>query len=213
MAPDGSAHIAGNAHASPLFYAVARGGNLATVRETPIVGQDEIHATYPTFLRDAQGNLDFLYRSGGSGNGTWIVDHWAGDHWDLRGTSFSPIDKIGSSISAYPSPIVADQHGISHVAIVWRKTPDVSTNFAVSYARTTDFQHWSGMRGPALKGPVRPDQMDIIDQPGENSGLLNSARLLLSTDGTPVLFFTRYGANGNDALIAARPRLRTYTDN
>jgi hypothetical protein len=55
-----------------------------------------------------------------------------------------------------------------------------------------------------LKGPVRPDQIDIVDQPGEKSGLLNNVRLLLSADGSPVLFYTRYGAHGMDALIAAR---------
>lgn len=203
MAPDGSLHIAGNAHASPLFYAQAKSGDLATIRTVRITGRDENHATYPTFLKDAAGHLLLFYRSGGSGDGAWIADRWSGGGWNRLGSSFAAVDRAGAHISAYPSPFVADQHGTSHVAIVWRRTPDVATNFAVGYAKTADFKRWSGAKSAGLKGPVRPDQIDMVEQPGEKSGLLNNARLLLSADGRPVLFYTRYGASGMDALIAA----------
>lgn len=204
IAPDRSVHLAGNAHATPLFYAQAQGYDLATVRETPLLGRNEDKATYPTFYKDADGRLIFFYRTGGSGDGLWIANRWTGKHWERLGASFSANDRARSHISAYPSPIITGQHGVNHVAIIWRKSPDVATNFAVGYARTTDFQHWSGALGASLKGPVRPDQIDIVDQPGENAGLLNNARMLLSADGNPVLFYTRYGARGTDALIAAQ---------
>ncbi len=204
VAPDGSIHIAGNAHATPLFYARTQGRNMASVQETPLIGRDEGVATYPTFLKDARGRLVFLYRSGGSGDGRWIANRWAKGRWQRLGSAFSDVDQAGLHLSAYPSPFTADRNGVNHVAIVWRRTPDVATNFAVGYARTADFQFWSGAKGPVLMGPVRPDQIDIVDQPGEKSGLLNSAKLLMSTDGKPVIFYTRYGSRNTDALMAAR---------
>ncbi len=204
VAPDGSIHMAGNAHATPLFYARTQGRKMATLRETPLIGRDEDVATYPTFLKDARGRLVFLYRSGGSGDGRWIANRWAKGRWRRLGSAFSDVDRTGSHLSAYPSPFMADRNGVNHVAIVWRRTPDVATNFAVGYARTADFQLWSGTKGPVLMGPVRPDQIDIVDQPGEKSGLLNSAKLLMSADGKPVIFYTRYGSRRTDTLLAAR---------
>jgi hypothetical protein len=205
VAPDGTVHVAGDAHASPLFYARGFANDIATIRPSAIVGRDETSATYPEFHRDALSRLIFFYRSGGSGNGAWIADRWANGGWVRLGSSFAAVDRAGSHLSAYPSSIVVDQSGVSHVAIVWRRTPDVATNFAVGYAKTSDFLHWSGTSGRGFPGPVGPDQIDMIEQPGENAGLLNNAQLVLTPSREPVVFYTRYGAAGTDALVAAKP--------
>lgn len=176
----------------------------------PMLGRDEDHATYPTFLRAQDGSLLFKYRNGRSGDGVWIVNCWQDGSWTRLGTVFGAQDGKGRPVSAYPSPIVTDGDGVSHVAIVWRRTADVATNFEVSYARTRDFVHWSSVEGAVVAGPVQPGPPFTVTAPGPDSGLLNNAQLLLAPDGTPLVFFTRYGAAGNDALTVARPGARGW---
>lgn len=203
-ASDGSIHIAGNAHATPLFYARAANSDIETVRATAMIGSNEANATYPTFLRDANGDLLFLYREGRSGDGTWLINRWHSGRWSRIGSAFASADNFGS-VSAYPTNIETDNQGVSHVAVVWRRNYDVRSNFAISYAQTRDFLHWSRLNETPTIGPLDPSQMDTIDAPGEGHGLLNSGQLLLSNDGIPIVFYIRYGDNGNDAIFVSKP--------
>ena len=204
LAPDGSVHLAGNAHASRLFYARGEAKNLSSVTVTPMTGHDEDQATYPTFLRSAGGGLLFFYRTGRSGAGTWLTNRWEQGQWHRIGSAFAGADQH-ASVSAYPSNVITDARGTSHMAVVWRRTPDVASNFAVGYAQTRDFRHWSGLFTPSALGPVRPEQIDTVDQPGEGAGLVNNVQLMLAPDGKPVLIYARYGKAGMDAIVAARP--------
>lgn len=204
-APDGSVHLAVSIHDSKLFYARSSDDTLEDVTTSSVVGADEDQVTTPWFLRNAAGDLVLFYRDGKSGAGRWISDEWKDGKWRRVGEAFAEKDDRGT-VSAYPSNVITQPHEASHMAIVWRRTPpDVANNFAVGYARTTDFQKWSGYFGKPTVGPVGPKQIDIVDEPGEGSGLLNSARLLLAPDHSPVIIYLRYGGNNTDAVIAARP--------
>lgn len=205
LAPDGSIHLAANMHASPLVYArTDPAGTLASFKLSSMTGMDEDHVTYPTFVGGGTSPLSFMYRSGHSGEGDWIVNTWNSTTWSRVGDVFSAGSSSGH-VSAYPSPFMRDGKGQLHVAVVWRHTPMVESNFAVTYARTSDFKTWYGANGARLRVPLTADESDLIEEPGENAGLLNNARVLLDPKGVPVVLYTRYGEAGRNILIAARP--------
>lgn len=203
---DGTVHIAGNAHASALFYASGRADDLSSFRADSLIGQDETNATYPTFLRSYQGHQLFIYRDGSSGKGTWLANVWRNGTWHRLGEIFASHDSEGRHVSAYPSAIVTDKDGINHVAIVWRRSRDVATNYRVTYARTHDFRSWSGMSGKPKVGPIGPEDGDIVEDTGMGRGLLNSARILLADD-RPLIFYTRFSEDERDVLVVASPGL------
>lgn len=204
ISADGTLHVAGNAHASPLFYARGRADDLQTLEPAPMTGSDEMHATYPKFLRDGEGRLLFMYRSGGSGDGAWLLNRWDDGHWTRIGELFAAHDGE-KTVSAYPSNFAVGTDGTVHVAIVWRSTPDVKTNFAVTYASTRDFSNWSSLDGTSAAGPLSPERGSLIERTGEGAGLMNGARLVLTPDNRPVVLYPRYGSDGNDAIVAATP--------
>jgi hypothetical protein len=66
----GHIHLAGNMHCVPLtYFRTEKPGDITTFKQCQMTGQEEQRCTYPRFLNDAEGNLLFTYRSGGSGNG------------------------------------------------------------------------------------------------------------------------------------------------
>jgi len=205
VAPDGTLHLAGNMHASPLFYARGKADDLQSLTVQPMLNRDEKRTTYPGFLYDDAGNLLFRYRSGGSGDGTWILNRWRNGSWERVGQLFANRDAGNRRISAYPTQFVQGPDGLRHVVVVWRRTPDAATNFAVTYARTRDFENWTGLDGRSRRGPLIPESMDRVDPDGEGAGFFNILNLVLAPDGAPVVIYRRYSSTGTNAVVAARP--------
>lgn len=204
IAPDATLHLVGNMHASAMFYAQGSAADLSNLQPARMLGRDEDRATYPTFLHDSAGNLLFLYRTGSSGDGSWLMNRWGGGRWQRIGPLFVDHDDHGH-VSAYPSSFAVGPDGTYHVAVVWRRTPDVATNFAVTYASTRDFVTWRGAGGRSIKGPLGPDQMAMVEQTGPNAGLVNSASVIVAPDGAPVILYPRHARSRNDTIVAARP--------
>lgn len=203
IAPDRTLHLVGNMHASAMVYMRGTAADISSMRPDQMIGRDENQATYPKFLHDSAGNLLFLYRTGSSGNGTWLLNRWIDGHWQRIGALFVDHDRQGH-VSAYPSSFAIGPDGTYHVAVVWRRTPDVATNFAVTYASTRDFINWRGAGGRSIKGPLGPDQMAVVEQTGPNAGLVNSASVIVAPDGVPVILYPRHAHSGNDTIVAAR---------
>jgi len=202
----GTMHVAANMHASPLTYFQGRRPfGQSDFRPMAMIGRDEVHVTYPTFMKDGQGSLLFFYRSGGSGDGTMILNRWNGADWSrvvdepIFGSRFE-----GRPVSAYPSRLISSPDGVFHVAVVWRRTPDVSTNFRISYARTRDFRVWTDARGRMIPLPMSPETAQTVIDTGEDAGLLNNAQLSVDSEGRPVVTFTRYALNGNNQIEVTR---------
>lgn len=204
VSSDGTVHIVGNMHASQMFYAAGKLSNLDSIRPQPMTGRDEQSATYPQFLRGPRGALYFVYRSGHAGNGQWIADEWNNGHWQALGPIFSDRDSQGP-VSAYPTPFKLGSDGRFHVAIVWRRTYDIDSNFAVTYASTTDFRHWSGIGGESSVGPLGPASLPPIERTGENAGLLNNPILVLDDSSRPTVIYSRYADRGPNAVFGAEP--------
>jgi len=204
---NGQLQVAGNMHASPLVYgAAASSDSISDMSLSPMVGRDEDKATYPNFINDPDGKLYFAYRSGVSGNGDWFVNVRDGQTWKraLEGPVFSSTWE-GSPTNAYPTVFRVFQDGYVHIAIIWRRTPDVASNYAITYARTHDFVHWEDHEGRPITPPLDPGNSDVIEVTGEGQGLVNLARVSISTAGKPLIAYTRYGPDGKNSLFLASP--------
>ncbi|MEZ7274377.1 BNR repeat-containing protein [Sphingobium sp. 10 DY56-G10] len=197
----GIVHIAGNMHASPLVYARGPLDDLDAVRLQPMLGRNEASATYPQFMHDDHGNLLFLYRDGMSGNGSWLLNAWNGGKWQRIGELFADRDTKGP-VNAYPTAFVKDGPERFHVAVVWRRTPDVATNFSLTYASTRDFRQWD-VGGRRVNGPLSPETMEMVDAPGVQHGLVNNALLQISRSGEPVLLYTKFVDGQKSGVVAA----------
>lgn len=204
VSSDGIVHIVGNMHASQMFYAAGKISDLHSIRPRSMIGRDEQSATYPQFLRGQHNELYFVYRSGHAGNGQWIVNQWQNGRWQRLGPIFSDRDSQGP-VSAYPTPFTLGSDGRFHVAIVWRRTYDINSNFAVTYASTTDFRHWSGLGGETWSGLLGPGSLPPIERTGENAGLLNNPILILDDYSKPIVVYSRYADQGPNAVFVAEP--------
>ena len=202
----GAPHIAGNMHNTRLtVFRDTTPQAIDHMVADGMTGRDEDRVTYPTFIRGPAGALFFSYREGGSGDGAWIVNRWNGTHWQravdapVFGSRYS-----GGSVNAYPSDFVLGPDGRFHVAIVWRATPDVATNFRLSYASTADFAHWTAADGHPITLPLTPDNATVVDDAGQDRGLLNNIRLTLDPSGRPVIAYSKYDPTGHNAVYVAR---------
>ncbi|WP_107341989.1 BNR repeat-containing protein [Agrobacterium pusense] len=204
---DGQLHVAGNMHSSPLVYgAAASSDSIKDITLAPMIGRDEKKVTYPIFINSSDGKLYFSYRSGDSGNGEWVVNVRDDQKWKrtLDGPIFSSVWD-SSPTSAYPTPFRVYQDGFIHIAAVWRRTSDVASNYAITYARTRDFIHWEDHNGQPITPPMNPGNSDMIDAPGEGKGLVNAARVGITTGGKPIVAYTKYGPDGKNSIVLASP--------
>jgi hypothetical protein len=202
----GGVHVAGNMHASRLVYGSAPPGDLSSLALRPMIGRNEESITYPTFVNRPDGRLLFVYRDGASGDGRWLVNAYDGETWHrLSDSAIFAASWEGRPTSAYPSAFRFLSDGFVHLAIVWRRTPDVATNYAITYTKTRDFVHWTTHQGRPVALPMTPGTSDPIEFPGEGQGLLNSARATLTPDGQPLLAYTRYDPGGHNVVILATP--------
>ncbi|WIE33974.1 BNR repeat-containing protein [Agrobacterium tumefaciens] len=204
---NGKLQVAGNMHSSPLIYgSAAAPDSVADITLSPMTGQDEEKATYPSFIKGPSGALYFVYRNGMSGDGGWFVNIRDGEKWKraINTPIFSSF-WAGSTTNAYPTPFRIYQDGFIHIAAVWRRTPDVASNYAITYARTRDFIHWEDHNGQPITPPMNPGNSDVIDAPGEGKGLVNLARVGVTANGKPVIAYTKYGPQGRNSIILATP--------
>ena len=197
---NGMIHVAANMHANKLNYFRLDSNNLG-IEATSIPGAESDLVTYPQFLRTADDNLLFINRNGRSGDGSWTIRQWNGSSWTLLNEmSFIGGHGFGTKVSGYPSRFYVARDGFIHLAIVWRLTPDASTNVAISYAKTRDFRQWFDSRNQPLQLPLSPDNSDLVLRTGPNQGLLNNAVVSIDPNSRPIITFTRYDAQGHNTV-------------
>ncbi|WP_257669721.1 BNR repeat-containing protein [Parapedobacter tibetensis] len=74
---DGYLHMSWDHHNNPLRYCKStEPGALVMSEKLPMTGQKEQQVTYPEFYSFPNGDLLFLYRDGGSGNGNLMLNHY-----------------------------------------------------------------------------------------------------------------------------------------
>lgn len=200
-------HVSGNMHASPLIYARMNSpDNLAGLDVLrAMVGSDEVQVTYPNFFRFPDGALGFSYRSGHSGDGAELINRFKGDDW-VRWTSkpvFAP-DPGENTVNAYPTDFIIGPDGYFHVAWVWRKNPDVETNFNVNYAKSRDLHVWKNSAGQLIRLPITPSSAEVVDSVSPGHGLFNNIRLGFDEMGRPVISYLKFDSTGATQLFHAR---------
>lgn len=132
--------------------------------------------TYPGFVSTPQGRLQFIYRTGCSGNGDWhLAEYEPGNGWCELGMLFSGSGNFENCPTrcAYPDPLRYGPGGRLHVTWCWREHPldrplDLMTNHDLGYAWSDDFgRTWKNNAGvPVAKLGGRDSFPIRVDSPG-----------------------------------------------
>ncbi|WP_321797343.1 BNR repeat-containing protein [Caballeronia sp. J97] len=205
---DGHVHLVANIWASPLvYYKTTTPGNLSTLTlQDLMVSKDvETSTTYPEFMRiqiDGKDRLLFIYRTGGSGNGDWIINQYVDGKWSryLSGFLFARTSKSGTDYSAYPAtraPVLGPD-GNYHLAWIWRSTELPDTNSRICYAYSANLRTWRSASGEIIANgeydPITYDDVAaIVDDVPERGGALNGlVSLGFDHDGQPVIGYVKF---------------------
>ena len=197
---DGTIHLAFDHHGHPLHYRVSRPG-VATHPDDvtwgpalfgPVISELEtgrpIRITYPRFWPTPDGDLQFCYRQGGSGNGDrMLVDYdaekgtWG--HTRQIDSGDGPFaDALGRSSSrcSYPNGYGYGPGGKLHATWVWREDSQGS-NHDLMYAYSEDGgTTWRNNAGDVLTEPAG------VNSPGITVARISRQHGLMNTHGQAV---------------------------
>lgn len=186
---DGSGylHLAWGHHNSPLSYSRSLApGSLAMEKPSAMVGTAESSVTYPQFFRQENGDLLFLYRDGGSGNGRLVLNHYDTERrkWSRRQDNLIDGEQ---QRSAYWDMNI-DGNGRLHLAWNWRETPDVATNHSLLYARSDDGGlTWVRTDGSRYALPITQKTAEVAAAIPQRSNLMNPPFIATDQRGRPVI--------------------------
>ncbi len=203
----GHLHLSGNMHCVPLIYfRTEQPGDTATFQQYSMTDQQEQRCTYPRFVMDADENLLFTYRSGGSGNGRRFYNIY-----DVNAETWSrflrtPLFDGEGERNAYPLGPVSGPDGLFHLVWVWRETPDCATNHHLSYARSRNLQDWETASGHPVELPFTLRQKELcVDPIPIGGGIINGCeRLAFDSDLRPIISYHKLDENGHMQIFVAR---------
>ena len=203
----GHLHLAGNMHCVPLIYfRTQKPGDITTFERLPMTGQEEQRCTYPRFLHDADDELLFTDRSGGSGNGRRFFNAYDADTKIWARFLETPLFEGEGKRNAYPRGPAKGPDGLFHVIWVWRDTPDCATNHHLSYARSRDLKHWEAADGAPVRLPLTLDQSKLcVDPIPAGGGIINGCEsLAFDSANRPILAYHKADENGHMQIYVAR---------
>lgn len=194
----GFLHLAWNHHNSSLQYARSlKSESLEFSAELPMISNKENKVTYPEFYNLPDGNLLFLYRDGGSGNGNLVLNFYDAKTQKWTRVQNNLIDGEGKR-NAYPQMTV-DVSGTIHLSWVWRETPNVATNHDLAYAKSTDNgKTWQKSNGEKYVLPINSENAEIVWKIQQNSELINQTSMTADLRGNP--FIATYWRDGNSDI-------------
>lgn len=205
----GHLHLAGNMHCVPLIYFRTREpGDITTFARLPMTGQEEQRCTYPKFLHDADGNLLFTYRSGGSGNGRRFYNRYDVSMQSWARFLDSPLFEGEGRRNAYPLGPTRGPDGLFHIVWVWRETPDCATNHDLSYARSRDLKNWESAHGQPVRLPLTLGQTKLcVDPIPVGGGIINGCeKLAFDSHHRPMISYHKRDGDGFMQIYVARFR-------
>ncbi len=196
----GYLHLAWGHHNTALHYSRSlEPGGLVMDSPRAMVGEAEQSVTYPQFFRLGDGNLLFLYRDGGSGNGRLVLNHYSTNNQQWTRRQSNLIDGEGQR-SAYWDMTI-DSKGRLHLAWNWRETPDVASNHDLLYARSDDQgQTWRKSDGRDYHLPITQKSAEVVAAIPQQHNLMNPPSIAATRRGQPVI------ASYWSAAPDARPR-------
>jgi len=208
MDAEGFLHLSGDMHGDPLvYYRSERPFDIDSLaRREAMVGRDERRCTYPQFLTTAAGDLLFLYRDGGSGDGVQLLNRYdaASKTWSRR-LSTPLFDGLGR-VSCYPEGPVLGPDGYLHLIWVWRATGACETNHLLCYARSKDMAQWETAGGEPIALPMSPESAaTLIDPVPIEGGMINESTVVgFDAEGRTILSYHKFDADGNTQIYNAR---------
>lgn len=184
---EGFLHVAFNHHGSSLNYCRSiRPGSLILGNKEIMVGRDENDVTYPEFYRLTNGDLIFVYRSGGSGRGDLIMNRY-----DVETKKWHRVQDVlidGEKERNAYWQLYIDNANTIHVSWVWRETPDVATNHDLCYACSHDGGvTWEKSTGEKYRLPITVRNAEYVWHIPQNSDLINQTGMCADDNGNPFI--------------------------
>jgi hypothetical protein len=207
MDTKGCIHLAGNMHCVPLVYfRTTKPGDISTFEKQGMTGKEETRCTYPRFIRDSRGNLLFMYRSGGSGNGRRFYNIYSEETRTWSRFLDTPLFEGEGKRNAYPLGPRKGPDGRFHVVWVWRDTPDCATNHHLSYARSSDLKRWETAAGRAVSLPFTLEQEELcVDPIPPGGGIINGGeRLGFDSENRPFIVYHKLDGKEHMQIYVAR---------
>lgn len=184
---DGFLHMSWDHHDNQLHYAKSvEPYSLIMGDMESLTGSEESHVTYPEFYRLPDGDLIMMYRSGGSGRGNLVINHYDLYAQSWRQIHRNLIDGEGER-SAYWQACIDDE-GFIHLSWVWRESWDVETNHDMAYAISKDKGHtWENHLGEKYALPIKQNTATYAWRIPQNSNLINQTAITTDKKGNPYI--------------------------
>jgi hypothetical protein len=217
---DGVIHMSWGMHVNTLLYARSAGpvlGNdpivMTSLGTAGMTGQ-ESGVTYPKFQTLPDGDVIFLFREVGSGNGDWylnrydtVTDTWSPVHTDGGGLPQPLMLGLGDTPNNcfYPDRITLGPDGMLHLAGVFRYGSDsparetgYQTNHRYVYLRSPDGgTTWQRSDGSAIAVPVveagwfkdlgATHVPEIVKDLAEGHSIMNESGMTTDSAGRPII--------------------------
>lgn len=210
---EGYIHVSGNMHAVPMIYfRSTKPYDVQSMEQVKyMVGEkDEQRVTYPNFFNNADNELFYVYRSGGSGSGDIFVNKYNVEKkaWEryFSEALFRGINpETKETRSAYHT-LTIDNDGVAHITWMWRWTPEVASCHQLSYVMSKDLKHWYNIEGKEVKLPLVPDMAEVIvDNVPSEGGLHNGKyKMILDKDRKPIIAYSKYDEKGFTQLYLTK---------
>jgi hypothetical protein len=210
-AADGRLHLSWDHHNNDLRYTKSVAGFVTDPPETlsvdhfepaqPLMDDAPQSVTYPRFVTDAEDNLFFIYRSGGSGKGENVFTRYdaAAGTWEMvsqrlfsqEGT-YAPWND-SQSRNAYLHDVLFGPSGKLHVTWVYREESRTwASNHDLHYAYSEDHGvTWKNNAGEPIADLSKGDPI-ALDDPGivvreipVYSWLMNQCGMTVDSQGRP----------------------------
>lgn len=214
---DGRLHVAMDTHNNPVYYTKSEAGLVSdpagqswdASRFGPIQrtldGVDIGDMTYPRFLVTPDQKLQFVYRTGGSGDGTNELAEYSDGSWTTLGQwssatgSYTADNGVTSTTrNMYVHGLSYDQNGRLHAAFTWREgnqdvlcAPGGLTNHDTGYVYSDDHgRTWQNSAGEQVgstgEQPIAVDAPGhVVDPLGVDHGLMNDEGQAVDSEGQP----------------------------
>ena len=192
----GYIHLSGNMHVDTLtYFRTKKPEDISTLTQHfPMVGPNELKATYPKFMYNKDQDLVFHYRDGGSGNGNEIYNIYSTEDKSWTRMLDVPLTDGQGLMNAYQSQPTLGPDGWYHLYWVWRDTPDCSTNHDLSYMKSPDLINWYDAFNESISLPATLDKKSLIVDPiPPKGGIINlAAKLCFDQNKNPLFVYHKY---------------------
>ena len=183
----GYLHLSWDHHNNPLRYSRSiQPGSLELTEKMPMTGKVENAVSYPQFFKDAGGNILFMYRDGGSGNGNLVMNGYDVQSQKWQQMHSNLIDGEGKRNAYWQA--CTDNKGTIHLSWVWRESPDVASNHDMCYARSEDGgKTWEKSNGEKYEIPITAATAEYAMRIPEKSELINQTSMTADEKGNPFI--------------------------